>query len=99
MTDDLAERVAGMLWVGNLTLRLSQLESAVTGLQRAGKRQAAPFSRGAPKPQKPGRHSGEACGPKAHRAVPTRSPDLEVVASLPGHCPDCGGEVEAIGEG
>lgn len=87
--------------VGNLTLRLNQLESAVTGLQRAGKRQAAPFSRGAPKanPKKPGRKSGEDYGPKAHRAVPTRPPDRELVAPLPEFCPDCGGEVEAIGEG
>ena len=46
---------------GTLTVRLGQLEDAVTGLQRAGKRQAAPFSRGAPKanPKKPGRKSGE----------------------------------------
>ena len=87
--------------VGNLIVRLGQLEAAVSGLQRAGKRQAAPFSRGAPKanPKKPGRRSGEDYGPKAHRAVPTRLPDREVVAPLPGRCPDCGGEVESLGQG
>lgn len=101
----IAELVTGLerrdALVGNLTVRLGQLETAVTGLQRAGKRQAAPFSRGAPKanPKKPGRKSGEDYGPKAHRAVPTRPPDREVVAPLPERCPDCGGEVEAIGEG
>src|SRR2546421_10956441 len=87
--------------VGTLTVRLGQLENAVTGLQRTGKRQAAPFSRGAPKanPKKQGRKPGEDYGPKAHRAVPERIPDRELSAPLPERCPDCGGEVEAIGEG
>ena len=100
----IAELVTGLerrdALVGNLTVRLGQLEAAVGGLQRAGKRQAAPFSRGAPKanPKKPGRKSGEDYGPKAHRAVPVRTPDKELVAPLPPYCPDCGGEVEQIGE-
>jgi len=61
----IAELVTGLerrdALAGTLTVRLGQLEDAVTGLQRAGKRQAVPFSRGAPKanPKKPGRKSGE----------------------------------------
>ncbi len=100
----IVELVAGLdsrdALVSNLTLRLGQLEGAVTGLQRSGKRQAAPFSRGLPKanPKKPGRKSGDDYGPKAHRAVPTRSPDRELTAPLPQACPHCGGEVEATGE-
>ena len=100
----IAELVTGLerrdALVGTLTVRLGQLEGAVTGLQRAGKRQAAPFSRGAPKanPKKPGRKSGEDYGPKAHRAVPERMPDRELFAPLPARCPDCGGELDGVGE-
>ena len=71
-----------------------------TGLQRAGKRQAAPFAKRAPKanPKKSGRKPGEGYGPRAHRAVPQRLPDRELRADLPGVCPDCGGEIDAEGE-
>src|SRR3989441_5600059 len=101
----IAELVTGLerreAVVGSLTVRLGQLESAVTGLHRAGKRQAAPFYRGAPKanPKKPGRKSGEDYGPKAHRAVPQRCPDRELAAELPQRCPDCGGEGNPVGRG
>jgi transposase len=66
---------------------------------RAGKRQAAPFSKKLPKasPKKSGRKPGEGYGPKAHRAVPARCPDRELEAPLPAACPRCGGEVEAQG--
>src|SRR6266571_1424840 len=86
--------------IATLTTRLGQLESAVSGLQRAGKRQAAPFSKKWPKanPKKSGRKPGDDYGPKAHRAVPERIPDRELHAPLPEACPDCGGEVEALGE-
>ncbi len=86
--------------LATLTTRLGHLEAAVSGLQRAGKRQAAPFSKRWPKanPKKSGRKPGDDYGPKAHRAVPTRSPDRELAAPLPETCPHCGGEVEAQGE-
>jgi transposase len=86
--------------IATLTGRLGMLESAVEGLQRAGKRQAAPFAKRAPKanPKKSGRKPGEGYGPKAHRAVPQRLPDRELRADLPGLCPDCGGEIDAEGE-
>ena len=40
---------------------------------RAGKRQAAPFAKGTPKPEpkRPGRKPGLDYGPKAHRHPPT----------------------------
>jgi transposase len=74
--------------------RLRKLEELVERLQRRGKRQAAPFSKGNPvlKPQTPGRKSGGAHGRHGHRAVPARV-DRELDAPLPGCCPDCGGGV------
>lgn len=72
--------------------RLKQLEEQVAALSRAGKRQAAPFSRGLPKvdPRRPGRKAGEDYGTQACRAVP---PVIDEVyeASLPETCPHCGG--------
>ena len=46
-----------------------QLDAAL----RAGKRQAAPFSKGQPKPtpRKPGRKPGKDYGPKAYRQPPS----------------------------
>jgi hypothetical protein len=74
--------------------RLGKLEELVERLQRRGKRQAAPFSKGNPvlKPQTPGRKSGEAHGRHGHRSAPARV-DRELDAPLPGCCPDCGGGV------
>jgi transposase len=86
--------------IDSLTTRLGQLEAQVTGLERATKRQAAPFSKGAPKakPSKPGRRAGPDYGGKGHRMVPARLPDRELHAPLPERCPHCGGEVEGDGE-
>lgn len=63
--------------------------------RRAGKRQAAPFSKGAPKkdPARPGRKSGEGYGTKAHRPPPERV-DEEIRVALPEACPCCGGDLE-----
>jgi transposase len=63
--------------------------------RRAGKRQAAPFSKGDPKkdPAKPGRKSGEDYGTKAHRPVPDHV-DEEIRVPLPDACPCCRGELE-----
>ena len=77
-----------------LEARLKQLEQRLEELSRAGKRQAAPFSRGVPKldPKRPGRKSGDDYGTKAFRAVP---PVIDEVheAPLPVSCPRCGGAV------
>jgi transposase len=69
----------------------SQLEAA----RRAGKRQAAPFSKGEPKkdPARSGRRSGEEYGTRAHRPVPDHV-DEEIRVPLPDACPCCSGELE-----
>jgi hypothetical protein len=97
LRDELARRDA---LIASLTTRLGQLESALSGLQRAGRRQAAPFSKRLPKanPKTSGRKPGEDYGPKAHRAVPARPPGRDLRADLPEACPHCGGAVQADGE-
>jgi len=74
----------------NVRLR-GQLEAA----RRAGKRQAAPFSKGDPKqdPARSGRKGGEQYGTKAYRRVPDRV-DEEIRVGLPDACPCCRGELE-----
>ncbi len=70
----------------NATLR-ALLEQAY----RDGKRQAAPFSRGAPKPnpKRRGRKCGKDHGPHAHRPQPEHVDEV-CNADLPGGCPRCG---------
>src|ERR1019366_9135829 len=88
-----ARRIAE-LEAHNATLeqKISRLEQTIERLSRAGKRQAAPFSRGLPKinPKRSGRKAGEDYGTKAFRAVP---PVIDEVheAPLPDRCPGCGG--------
>ena len=67
-----------------------QLEEAL----RAGKRAAAPFSKGEPKPEPkpPGRKPGEAYGQQARRPVPPRVDD-QIRVALPERCPHCQGPV------
>ena len=69
-----------------------QLREDLEAAQRAAKRQAAPFSRGKPKPnpQRPGRKSGAAHGPHSHRPIPDHV-DEEIQVDVPEKCPDCGG--------
>ena len=82
--------------VVHLESRVAQLEQLLEKATRAGKRQAAPFSKGSPKenPKKPGRKSGDDYGPKAHRPLPEQKPDEVIDVPLPKRCPDCGGEVQ-----
>jgi len=77
-----------------LRARLKQLEEHVEALSRAGKRQAAPFSRDVPKtdPQKPGRKPGPDYGTHAFRAMPEKIDEV-YQAPLPEKCPHCGGTV------
>ena len=84
-----------------LQRRVAELEAQVERLtrlleqqQRAGKRQAAPFAKGSPKPnpKKPGRKPGKDYGTKAHRPPPERIDEVHE-AHLPDTCPDCGGSV------
>jgi len=70
-----------------------QLETTL----RAGKRQAAPFSKGPPKlhPKTPGRKAGDRHGRHGHRPPPQPDRVDEVHdVPLPDAGPDCGGPVE-----
>jgi len=69
-----------------------QLRKDLEAAQCAAKRQAAPFSRGKrkPNPKRPGRKSGAAHGPHAHRPIPDHV-DEEIQVAAPEKCPDCGG--------
>ena len=79
--------------VAALLERVARLEEQLAAATRAGKRQAAPFSKGPPKanPKTPGRKPGQDYGTKAFRAVP---PVIDEVhdAPLPKRC-SCGGVV------
>jgi transposase len=83
-----------------LMKRVAELEALVADLSRrldealrAGKRQAAPFRKGPPKPDPapPGRKAGDAHGKHGHRQPPPPDQINEVhEARLPDRCP-CGG--------
>jgi transposase len=76
-----------------LRSRVGKLEGDLEEARRAGKRQAAPFSRGEPKsaPGRPGRRSGEQHGRHGHRQPPGEV-DEELDAPLGPRC-ECGGEI------
>lgn len=94
--------------IDRLRVRIEQLERAladsearnrkllvyIESLQRGHKRQAAPFSKGPPKPdpKTSGRKPGDAYGRHAHRAIPAHI-DETYNAPLPLHCPHCSGFV------
>lgn len=79
--------------------RIDQLEKLIDDLRRRGKRQAAPFSKGAPKdhPTRPGRQAGVAYGQQAVRAVP-ETIDERLNVDCPLWCPDCQGRVRLVGK-
>lgn len=72
-----------------------ELRTKLELAQRAGKRQAAPFSKGDPKanPKTPGRKKGEAYGQRGERPRPEKVDEI-LEAALPAACPDCGGVVK-----
>lgn len=69
----------------------ARLKDLLEQARRAGKRQAAPFSKGAPKaqPRRPGRRPGADYGRAAHRGVPKHIDEI-VPVPLPPRCPHCG---------
>jgi len=73
------------------------LRKALDESRRAGKRQAAPFSRNNPKPnpKKPGRKGGSEYGAVSHRPTPKRI-DQRVDVPCPLWC-SCGGQVKLKG--
>lgn len=79
-----------------------RLRSRLEETRRAGKRQAAPFSRDEKKadPKRPGRKPGAAYGTRARREPPPDDRVDEVVeVGLPACCGDCGGTVTFDGMG
>jgi transposase len=77
-----------------LRAQVEQLTQLLDEQRRTGKRQAAPFAKGPPKPEpkKPGRKPGKDYGTKAHRQPPEQI-DETYEAPLPDACPDCGGPI------
>lgn len=77
-------------------IRIAKLEKLLEEARRAGKRQAAPFSKDKPQPdpKKPGRKRGSRYGRQAVRPIPV--PDKTFQAPCPKHCP-CGGKVGVEG--
>ncbi len=83
--------------VGRLREENARLRVELDKVRREGRRQAGPFSKGAPKtnPRPPGRRPGEDYGPKAHRRPPERVDEV-LEAPLPACCPDCAGRIEDL---
>jgi len=82
--------------IEQLQQTIRQLQERLDAAERAGQRQAAPFSKGPPKkrPKKPGRKSGPDHGPHGHRPAPPPKQVAEVLdAALPSECPACQGPV------
>ncbi|MGH9892690.1 MAG: IS66 family transposase [bacterium] len=75
--------------------RIAELERLLDQRTRDAKRQAAPFSKGAPtaNPQKPGRKPGPDYGTQAFRALPQGPPDQIIDVKAPKRCPSCGGSI------
>lgn len=72
----------------------TRLKDELASARRAGARQAAPFSKGAPKrrPRRPGRKPGRAYGRRGQRPVPMVVHETHDVP-IPTTCPACGGTV------
>src|SRR5208283_204648 len=81
-----------------LERRVEELMRALEEAQRTGKRQAAPFSRRAPKahPARPGRKAGAKYGRRCRRPIP-EIVDQTLEAELPACCPHCGGQLLETG--
>ena len=80
--------------IEELRSRITKLEKLVDELQRRGKRQASPFSKGEPSanPKRPGRKAGDQYGQPSTRARPDRV-DETIQVDCPLFCQHCQGEV------
>jgi transposase len=84
---DLTRRQARQ--IDELRAEVERLKAELEQSRRAGKRQAAPFSKGAPKadPKRPGRKAGH---PPSHRPPPPPDQvDRTIEVPLPPECPEC----------
>lgn len=82
--------------IAELEAQLAELARKLEDSLRAGKRQAAPFRKGPPKPdpQTPGRKAGDAHGKHGHRPPPPPEQISEIhEANLPDDCPHCHGQL------
>lgn len=81
--------------IERLKQEIERLRLELGAALRAGKRQAAPHSRGKAKdhPKRPGRKPGREYGKHACRPTPSRV-DETIRVPLPPQCPHCGGGVE-----
>jgi transposase len=82
--------------VGELEAQVAELTRRLEDALRVGKRQAAPFRKGPPKPdpKTPGRKAGETHGPHGHRPPPPPERIDECLdAALPEACPHCHGRL------
>src|ERR1043165_220729 len=79
--------------VAELTAQVAELTRKLEEATRAGKRQAAPFRKGPPKPnpKTPGRKPGGAHGTHRHRDLPSPEVTEHFHAHLPDACPHCQG--------
>lgn len=94
-----AEKIARLeRKVQELTAENERLRRLLEEALRAGKRQAAPFSRRHPKahPAKPGRKPGPGYGRPCRRPIPSRI-DETIEVPLPECCPHCGSGVRETG--
>ena len=81
--------------VEELQKQNEELRKQVEELRRKSHQQATPFSKNKPKanPERPGRKPGK--GLFTNRQGPPEQPtDVNVEASVPSQCPDCGGPVD-----
>lgn len=79
--------------------RIEKLEKLIEQVRRGGKRQAAPFSKGAPKEnaERPGRKRGQEYGSRACRPIPEQV-DERVEVGCPLFCEACNGKVHLVGK-
>src|SRR3954468_3505491 len=80
--------------IDELRAEVERLKAELEQSRRAGKRQAAPFSKGPPKaqPRRPGRKPGH---PPSHRAAPPpEQVDRTIEVPLPPQCPECHAPLE-----
>ncbi len=89
---DLTRRQARL--IEQLRTEVERLKAELEQAKRAGKRQAAPFSKGSPKdrPKPPGRKVGH---PPAHRPPPPpEQVDRTIDVPVPEDCPACGASLD-----
>jgi transposase len=84
---DLVRRQAST--IEELRAEVERLKSELEQSRRAGKRQAAPFSKGPPTehPKRPGRQPGHA--PSHRPPPPPEQVDRTIAVALPTECPEC----------